>query len=84
MSETLKVCPPVRPCARHSPPCVTNDDVMTLGQQIDDLPLGFVSPLQTDHASSRHGKALTISECSKASKPDNLRDLGRCDKAPTT
>ena len=34
---------------------IANDEVVLAGQQVDDLALGFVAPLQTDNASSRHG-----------------------------
>src|SRR5262245_48318610 len=33
---------------------ITNDKIMFARKKIDDLPLGFVAPLQTDNASSRH------------------------------
>ena len=32
---------------------VADDDIVLLGQQIDDFSLGFVSPLQPDDASAR-------------------------------
>ena len=37
------------------PALIANDDVVLLGQQVDDLALGLVAPLQTDDASTRHG-----------------------------
>ena len=37
---------------------IADDDVVLAGQQVDDLALGLVAPLQTDHASTRH---VTIS-----------------------
>ena len=40
------------------PALVADDDFMPFGQQVDDLALGLVAPLQTDHASNRHRKAL--------------------------
>ena len=40
------------------PALVADDDVVLLGQQIDDLALGLVAPLQTDDTRSRHEIAL--------------------------
>ena len=33
---------------------VPHDDVVVLGEQIDDFPLGLISPLQPDHGCCRH------------------------------
>ena len=35
-------------------PLVADDDVVLVGQQVDELALGLVAPLQTDHASNAH------------------------------
>ncbi len=35
-------------------PLVADDDIVLFGQQVDEFAFGFVSPLQTDHASHRH------------------------------
>ena len=43
------------------PALVADHDIVLLGQQIDDLALGLVAPLQSDHASSRHRTALNRS-----------------------
>ena len=40
------------------PALVADHDIVLFGQQIDDLAFGFVAPLETDHASYRHRKAL--------------------------
>ena len=37
------------------PALIADDEIVLAGQQVDDLALGFVAPLQTDDASSRHG-----------------------------
>ena len=34
-------------------PLITDDEVVLLGEQIDELPLGLISPLQSDDARSR-------------------------------
>ena len=39
------------------PALVADDDIVLLGQQIDDLALGLVAPLQTDDARGRHCNA---------------------------
>ena len=36
------------------PALVADDDIVLLGEQIDDLPLGFVAPLQSDDTRGRH------------------------------
>ncbi len=41
--------------ARVCAPLIADDEVVAFGQQIDQLALGFVAPLQTDHARTRHG-----------------------------
>jgi hypothetical protein len=33
---------------------IPNDDVMLLGEQINELAFGFVAPLQSNHASRGH------------------------------
>ena len=38
------------------PALIADDDLVPRGQQIDELPLGLVAPLQTDHARSRHDR----------------------------
>jgi len=46
--------------ARVAAALITDDDLMLVGQQIDQLALGLVSPLQTNHARNRHrGTSLT-------------------------
>ena len=35
-------------------PLIADDDVVLVGQQVDELALGLVAPLQTDHASNTH------------------------------
>ena len=40
------------------PALIADDDVVLFGEQVDDLALGLVAPLQSDHASSRHRTAL--------------------------
>src|SRR6185295_8297357 len=34
---------------------VADDDLVLVGQQIDEFAFGFIPPLQTDNASNRHG-----------------------------
>ena len=38
------------------PALVADDDLVLLGQQIDDLALRLVAPLQSDHARARHSR----------------------------
>ena len=38
------------------PPLVADDKVVLLGEEIDELPLRFVTPLQTDDAGAGHGR----------------------------
>ena len=40
------------------PALIADDEVVLAGQQVDDLALGFVAPLQTDDASAGHGRDL--------------------------
>ena len=37
------------------PPLIAHDGVVLVAEQVDDLPLGLVSPLQAHHASRSHG-----------------------------
>jgi hypothetical protein len=39
---------------RVSPPLVANDNFKLGGEQVNEFPFGFISPLQTDNARSRH------------------------------
>ena len=39
---------------------VADDDIVLVGQQVDDLALGLVAPLQTDHASNAHRGNLAV------------------------
>ena len=39
-------------------PLIADDDVMFVGEQIDDFSLGLVSPLQADNRRGRHGQKL--------------------------
>ena len=39
---------------------IADDDVVLVGQQIDDFPLGFVTPLQTDHRGGGHEIASSV------------------------
>ena len=48
------------------PALVADDDIVLLGEQIDDLALGLVAPLQSDHTRGRHRNA-----------PRDLRKAGR-------
>ena len=41
-------------------PLIADDDVVFVGQQIDDFSLGFVAPLQTDNRRGRHEIASSI------------------------
>ena len=36
------------------PALVANDDIVPLGEKIDDLPLGFITPLQPNDTRGRH------------------------------
>ena len=36
------------------PALVANDDIVPLGEKIDDLPFGFVTPLQPNNTRGRH------------------------------
>ena len=40
------------------PTLITDDDVVLLSQQVDNLPFGFVAPLQSNDTSSRHATLL--------------------------
>ncbi len=42
---------------------VADDEVVLTGQEVDDLALGFVAPLQTDNASAGHSE--TVRGCAK-------------------
>jgi len=42
-------------CGGVSPALVAHDDVVTMGQEVDDLPFGLIAPLQTHHARRWHG-----------------------------
>ena len=42
------------------PALVADDDVVLLGEQIDDLPLGLVAPLQSDDTRGRHGTGPSL------------------------
>ena len=44
------------------PALVADDEVMLAGQDVDDLALGFVAPLQTDNASAGHGRIRQSSD----------------------
>ena len=35
-------------------PLIANDDIMPVAEKVDNLSLGFIAPLQTNHASRRH------------------------------
>jgi hypothetical protein len=60
---------------------VANDDVVLLSEQIDELSLGFVSPLQSNHTSRGHsipqGKSLSSkeTEAGTISRPKNPSKL---------
>jgi hypothetical protein len=41
---------------------ITDDEIVLRRQQVDDLPLGFVAPLQTDDTRSGHGCSIGSSE----------------------
>jgi hypothetical protein len=81
----------VRLAPRHNrvtgigPTLVANDHVVLLGEQVDDLSLGFISPLQPDDASTRHENTFPEAYLVKPAAPaDNsgrackLPSLGRC------
>ena len=40
----------------------------SLGQQVDDLALGFVAPLQTDNASAGHGGPFSCGQYWRATQ----------------
>src|SRR5262245_20965685 len=42
---------------------ITDDKIVFAGQDVDDLALGFVAPLQTDNASAGHN--WTVRRCAK-------------------
>ena len=52
--ESLKFVPGDHRMAGVGPALITDDDVVLFGQQVDDLPFGFIAPLQTDHTSRGH------------------------------
>jgi hypothetical protein len=37
---------------------VANDDIVSIGQQVDDFTFGLISPLQSDDTSTRHENVL--------------------------
>lgn len=41
-------------------PLIADDDVVFVGQQIDDLALGLISPLQADNRRGRHVQTLQL------------------------
>ena len=41
-------------------PLIADDDVVSVGQQIDDFALGLISPLQADNRRGRHAPILRI------------------------
>ena len=42
------------------PPLVSYDHVVLIAQQVDDLPLGLVSPLKPHHARRTHGACSPV------------------------
>ena len=46
--------------ARVGPSLIAHDHVVLVAEQVDDLPLGLVTPLQTHHARRTHGKSSPV------------------------
>ena len=61
------------------PTLVADHDFVSLGQQVDDFPLRLVAPLQTNHASNRHRKALDglLAEISKRTNLSRVSGRGQ-------
>ena len=52
-------------------PLVSDNDVVVFGQQVDDLALGLVAPLKTNHGSGRHGvaiRSIRVNSCGGGSR----------------
>ena len=58
--ELVLLAPRNHRVARVGAALVADDDVVLLGEKIDDLPLRFIPPLQTDYTSSRHAGSPSL------------------------
>lgn len=53
-------------CPAFAPPLIPHHDLVVLGQDVDELAFGFVTPLQTDDAGSGHACPSRLGKHSKA------------------
>jgi hypothetical protein len=56
---------------------IAHDDVVLFGEQIDKLALGLVSPLQTNHACSRHSDPQKNAEQASSDARQSVNDASK-------